>query len=76
MSNSEEEGINVLEESVRECESGVRVRIRLGSVTIRLIYMGNLFVINKIFTWVTHVPILKILRTLILQLKSLVIRRV
>ena len=35
----------------------MRVRIRLlrymiimGSVTIRLIYMGNLFVINKIFT--------------------------
>ncbi len=28
----------------------MRVRIRLGSVTIRLIYMGNIFVINKIFT--------------------------
>ncbi len=41
---SEEEGIHVLE----ECES--TVRIRLGSVTIRFIYMGNLFVINKIFT--------------------------
>ena len=42
---------------VCEGESGVRGRIRLlryiitmGSVTIPLIYMGNLFVINKIFT--------------------------